>query len=141
MRLIKHLSEQIEDEVCGVIEYAKDALEYKSTRPQLADMYYKLAVTENNHVTMLHDAVVKIVEEAQNKNVEVPQFMLNKWEAKHRKMIEKMAEAKVYLSMYKQCILISLKVKVRTPHPPKSADFFFFLLDIKNILQIEKYLI
>lgn len=102
MRLIKHLSEQIEDEICGVIEYAKDALEYKSTRPQLADTYYKLAVTENNHVTMLHDAVVKIVEEAQNKNVEIPPFMLNKWESKHRKMIEKMAEAKVYLSMYKQ---------------------------------------
>ena len=43
MRLIKHMSKQIKDELDGVIEYAKDALEYKSTRPQLADMYFKLA--------------------------------------------------------------------------------------------------
>ena len=102
MRLIKHLSEQIEDEVCGVIEYAKDALEYKATRPQLAEMYYKLAMTENGHVAQLHDAVVKIIEETKNKhNIEIPQFMINKWEKKHKYIIEKMAEAKLYLSLYK----------------------------------------
>lgn len=101
MRLIKHLAEQIEDEVCGVTEYAKDALEYKYSRPQLADMYYKLANTEYNHVTQLHEAVVKIAEEAKNKNIEVPQKMTEKWDKKHKEIIEKMAEAKLYLNMYR----------------------------------------
>lgn len=101
MRLIKHLSEQIEDEVCGAIEYAKDALEYKFSRPQLAELYYKLANVELNHVNELHEAVVKITEEAKGKKVEVPNFMVEKWEEKHRKMIEKMAEAKIYIGMFK----------------------------------------
>lgn len=101
MRLIKHLSEQIEDEVCGAIEYAKDALEYKFSRPQLAELYYKLANVELNHVNELHEAVVKITGEAKEKKVEVPNFMVEKWEEKHRKMIEKMAEAKIYIGMFK----------------------------------------
>lgn len=101
MRLIKHLSEQIEDEVCGAIEYAKDALEYKFSRPQLAELYYKLANVELNHVNELHEAVVKITEEAKGKKVEVPNSMVEKWEEKHRKMIEKMAEAKIYIGMFK----------------------------------------
>lgn len=50
---------------------------------------------------MLHDAVTKIVEEAKNSGVEYPQKMLNKWEEKHKCMIEKMADAKIYMSMYK----------------------------------------
>lgn len=101
MRLIKHLSEQIEDEVCGAIDYAKDALEYKFSRPQLAELYYKLANVEMTHVNELHEAVVKIVEEAKNKNVKVPSFMLEKWEEEHREMIDKMAEAKIYIGMFK----------------------------------------
>lgn len=101
MRLIKHMAEQIEDEVCGVTEYAKDALEYKYSRPQLAEMYYKLANTEYSHVTMLHEAVVKIVEEANTKGVEVPQKMKDKWDEEHKEIIEKMAEAKLYLGMYR----------------------------------------
>lgn len=101
MRLIKHLSEQIEDEVCGAIDYAKDALEYKFSRPQLAELYYKLANVEMTHVNELHEAVVKIVEEAKNKNIKVPSFMMEKWEEEHRKMIDKMAEAKIYIGMFK----------------------------------------
>lgn len=101
MRLIKHLGEQIEDEVNGVTEYAKDALEYKYSRPQLAEMYYKLANTEYGHVNTLHEAVIKVVEEAKTKGVEVPPKMIDKWEEQHKCIIEKMAEAKVYLSIYR----------------------------------------
>lgn len=101
MRLIKHMAEQLEDEVCGAIEYAKDALEYKFSRPQLAELYYKLANVELTHVNELHEAVLKIVEEAKGKNITVPQEMMEKWECKHRKLIDKMAEAKIYIGMYK----------------------------------------
>lgn len=101
MRLIKRMGEQIEDEIGGVIEYAKDALEYKYSRPQLAEMYYKLANTEYGHVSTLHEAVVKLTEEANNKGLAVPQAMIDKWDEKHRCIIEKMAEGKLYLDMYR----------------------------------------
>ena len=43
----------------------------------------------------------QIVEEAKNSGVEYPQKMLNKCEEKHKCMIEKMVDAKIYMSMYK----------------------------------------
>lgn len=101
MKLIKHMAEQLEDEVCGSIEYAKDALEYKFSRPQLAELYYKLANVEMSHVTELHEAVMKVVEEAKSKNVNVPHEMMEKWEHKHGELIDKMAEAKIYIGMFK----------------------------------------
>lgn len=101
MRIIKHLSKQIEDEIHGVCEYAKDALEYRYTRPQLAETYYKLANVEYTHVTALHEQAVRIVEDTKKEKREIPAFMLEKWEKKHRCIIDKMAEAKIYLGMYK----------------------------------------
>lgn len=102
MRLIKCLSEQIEDEVDGVCEYAKCALEYRYSHPQLAEVYYKLATTEYGHAVALHEQVVKVIEEVKKeRREEPPQFMKDKWEKAHKKIIDKMADAKLYLSMYK----------------------------------------
>lgn len=101
MRVIKELAEQITDEVDGVTEYAKAALTYKVERPQLADVYYRLANTEYNHVTMLHDQVAKIVKETEATNPDVPPAMRQKWDDDHKAIIAKMAEAKTYLGMYK----------------------------------------
>lgn len=101
MHLIKLLGEQMSDEVDGAIEYAKCALEYKQTRPDLARTYYQLAMTEYDHCSQLHDHAVKVVDEASCTTVEVPQKMLDKWDKRHRELIEKMAEAKTYISMYK----------------------------------------
>lgn len=101
MRVIKELAAQINSEVDGVTEYAKAALTYKVERPALADVYYRLANTEYNHVTMLHDQVAKIVKEAEAAQAEVPPAMRQKWDEGHKAIIAKMAEAKTYLGMYK----------------------------------------
>lgn len=101
MRLIAHLSEQIDEEVEGVLGYAKDAVEYKKLRPHLAEMYYKIANQEFQHVSLLHDQVISVVKEAENSKIEYPAFMRDKWEAQHKAIIDKMAEAKLYLSLYK----------------------------------------
>lgn len=101
MRLIAHLSEQINEEVDGVLGYAKDAVEYKKLRPTLAEVYYKIAHQEFQHVTALHDQVMAVIKEAENSGVEYPQFMRNKWDDQHKAIVEKMAEAKVYLSLYR----------------------------------------
>jgi dsDNA-specific endonuclease/ATPase MutS2 len=101
MRIIKQLAEQIEDEACGALEYAKDAIEYKYSYPQLSEVYYKLANTEYEHATALHDQVVRIIENIKNDKKDIPDFMMEKWEKKHSKLIEKIAEAKIYLGIYK----------------------------------------
>ena len=101
MRLVKELAAQIEDEVDGCCEYAKAALTYKVSRPELARVYYQLANTEYDHCTMLHDWVMRIIDEAENSSTEPPKWMRNKWQAKHDELVEKMAVAKTYISMYK----------------------------------------
>lgn len=101
MRIIKHLAEQIDHEVDCVIEYAKDALEYKQSYPQLADLYYKMANSQCDFVTQLHDQILRIVDNTKREKKEVPAFMLEKWEKKHVCLMKKMAEAKSYISLYK----------------------------------------
>lgn len=101
MRIIKELARQITDEVEGVTEYAKAALTYKTERPALAEVYYRLANTEYGHVGMLHEQVAKIVKETEATAKDVPPAMRDKWDAEHKAIIAKMAEAKTYLSMYK----------------------------------------
>lgn len=101
MRIIKELAEQITDEVEGVTEYAKSAITYKTERPALADVYYRLANTEYQHVNLLHEQVAKIVKETEATAKEVPPAMRQKWDEQHKAIIAKMAEAKTYLGMYK----------------------------------------
>lgn len=101
MREIKEVAKFINDEVDGVLEYAKAAVFYKDTRPSLAAVYNKLATTEYQHVQTLHAEAAKLVAEAENKMVEPPPEMKAKWEEQHKASIAKMAEAKTYIGMFK----------------------------------------
>lgn len=101
MREIKEIAAFIDDEVEGVLEYAKMAVFYKDTRPTLSAVYSQLATVESGHVTKLHAEAAKLVKEAEGKGVEYPQAMRDKWDAEHKASIDKMAEARTYLSMVK----------------------------------------
>lgn len=101
MRIIKELARQIEDEVEGVVEYAKAAVEYKPTRPQLAEDYYRIASVEHSHVKTLHGHVAKLAKEAEESGRTVPPDMREKYDEAHKRIIARMAEAKTYLDLYK----------------------------------------
>ena len=78
MKIIKRLAEQMNDELCGAKEYITLALEYKDFRPDLADTYYRMAQNEITHYENLHSHAVNIIQERKNKNISIPQKMLNK---------------------------------------------------------------
>ena len=101
MRIIKHLAEQIEDEVDGMCEYAKDALEWRYNDPELSKVYFELAKVEYGHVDKLHAQVARKIEEAKKLDMQPSQQMLAEWDRIHKELIAKTAEAKVYLDMYK----------------------------------------
>lgn len=101
MRIIKHLSEQIADEVDGMREYAMDALEWRYTDPELSKVYYELAKVECSHVDKLHIQVARKIEEAKSNPIQPTEQMLERWDEIHRNLIVKTAEAKMYLDMYK----------------------------------------
>lgn len=101
MKIIKSMACFMMDEIEGAKDYAIMALDYQYSKPQLADMFFKMAQTEMNHFNALHEQTVGLIKEQQEKGREVPQKMLNKWDEEHKKMIECQQEVQMYMSLYK----------------------------------------
>ena len=101
MKIIKCLSEMIGEEIADAEKYAKHALKYKDERRGLADVFYQLSLEEMKHMQMLHDEVVRIIEEYRKTNGEPPKEMLSVYNYLHEKHIEEAAEVKAMQAMYK----------------------------------------
>ena len=101
MKIIKELSEYIEEEIEDACKYAKRANELKDTDRPLADLFSTLPTEEMRHMQMLHDAVVRKIEDYRQTNGEPPASMLAVYDYLHQRHIEKANEVKNYQSMYK----------------------------------------
>ena len=101
MKIIKKLSEHIDEEIKDATCYAKWALEVKDDRRALADTLFNLSMDEMKHANTLHDSVVAIIEEYRRTEGEPPEAMMAVYEYLHQRQIEKAQEAKNYQAMYR----------------------------------------
>lgn len=101
MKLIKELSEMIEEELDGACEYAKDALKYKDDHPALAKAFYDISLDEVKHINMLHDETKKIIEAHRREHGEPPAPMMAVYEYLHDKHIDKLNHIKAYQMEYR----------------------------------------
>lgn len=101
MKLIKDLTELIEEEVEGAEHYAKLALAHKTDNPVLAKTFYDISTDEMRHVDLLHTEVVKVIEEHRKTKGEPPVSMMAVYDFLHNKQIEKAKEVKIYQHQYK----------------------------------------
>lgn len=102
MKIIAWLTEQIEDEIHDVKEYAKMAAELKEEHPGLAQVLYNISTQEDTHQAMLHAEVVKIIENHRKMHGEPPAAMMAVYEYVHQKHIDKMAESRRYQEIYRE---------------------------------------
>ena len=102
MKLIKKLSEHIEEELEDAECYAKWAIEVKDERRGLADVLYSLSLDEMKHMNALHDEVVKIIEEYRKEHGEPPAEMQAVYDYLHEKQIEEAHEVRIYQSLYRE---------------------------------------
>lgn len=101
MKLIKCLTEMIEEELEGAENYAKKAVEHKELNPELARVFYEISLQEMNHVNLLHAEVAKLIEKHRKDHGEPPVAMMAVYEFMHDRHIAKANIVKVYQSQYK----------------------------------------
>ena len=102
MKIIEILSKHIEEEINDSACYAKMAIEYRDTYPELAETLYKLSLEETDHMNRLHAEVVKLIEDYRKENGEPPADMLAIYDYLHKQHIENAKDAKILLMMFKE---------------------------------------
>lgn len=101
MEIIKHLSEQIEEELGDANKYIKCALKHKETEPELARLYFTLSTEEMKHADMLHDEVKKIIANYRMTNGEPPETMMFLYNYLHEKQIERASKIRAKQESFK----------------------------------------
>lgn len=102
MKLIKELTEMIEEEIEGAEEYVKEAIKLKHERPSLAKTLYDISNQEMAHIDMLHAEVVKLIEEHRRTHGEPPAPMMAVYQYLHERHIDKVNNIRVLQNEYKK---------------------------------------
>lgn len=102
MKIIKKLSDMIEDELRGAELYARCALKHKEENPALAKVFYDISLQEMTHVNLLHAEEVKIIEQYKKDGGESPAAMLAVYDYVHEKFIDWANRIKIMQSHYKE---------------------------------------
>lgn len=101
MKIIKDLSDMIEDELKGAEHYAMYALQHRSDHPMLSDVLFEISNQEMRHVNMLHEEVVKLIKDYRDKHGEPPPAMQAIYEWMHNRQIEDTKEIKILQDQYR----------------------------------------
>lgn len=101
MRIIEKVVDRIDEEIHDAKEYAKLATEVKHDYPALSHVLYTISTQEDGHQAMLHEQVVKLIEQYRREHGDPPAAMMAVYEHHHKKSIEKLAEARRYQEIYK----------------------------------------
>ena len=101
MKIIKCLSELIEDELNDACHYIDLAMKWKQDEPDTAELFYELSLAEMEHMDRLHNEVAELIEEHRKEHGEPPKEMMVLYDYLHQKHIGHATEIRVKQGMYK----------------------------------------
>lgn len=101
MKIIKCISEKIDDELRDAEAYIDLAMKWKSEEPDTADLFYTLSTEEMGHMEKLHEEVTELIEEYKKEHGEPPKDMMVLYDYLHGKHIGKATEIRVKQGMFK----------------------------------------
>ena len=101
MQLISKLSDMIDEELNDSEKYIKCAMNHKDDNPDLAAAFAKLSNEEMGHVNILHEQVVKLINEYRKEHGDPPEKMQAIYDYLHKKHIERANEIKVLQILFK----------------------------------------
>ena len=106
MRIIKEITERINEEMEGVCDYIKLANHVKGNNDYIFNTIMEIIPQEMKHIEMWHEAAVREInkakEEMARQGKEIPPLMLEMWQDEHEDYVEKMAKIKYKLDMLKR---------------------------------------
>ena len=98
MKIIKEITEHIDEELDGICEYIKFASKVKHEHEYLYNAIITIIPEEIKHIEMLHESVVreinKMRERLKAQGKEIPAYMLDIWNDSHAEYVEEMAKLK-----------------------------------------------
>jgi rubrerythrin len=101
MKIIETISNRIEEEIQDGKTYTKLALETREEYPELSRTLFTISGQEMEHMRMLHDGVVGIINRMRNEGKEIPEKMMTIYDYLHKKHIDAAADVKILQAMYK----------------------------------------
>jgi len=101
MKIIKCLSELIEEELADADKYIDLAMRWKNEEPDTADLFYELSTEEMGHMEKLHQEVAELIEDYRKEHGEPPKEMMVLYEYLHEKHIGTATQIKIKQGMYK----------------------------------------
>lgn len=101
MKVIKCISEKIEDELNDAGEYIDLAMKWKSEEPDTADLFYELSEEEMKHMEKLHDEVTELINDYRKDHGDPPKEMMTLYEYLHEKHIKEATQIRIKQGMYK----------------------------------------
>lgn len=100
MRIIKCLTEYINEELHDAQKYAEKALKVKADYPEVAEVFENLSNEELKHMYSLHGQVTRLIENYRKLQGEPPANMLAVYEYLHEEAIKKEKEVRLLQQMY-----------------------------------------
>ena len=102
MKMIKELSEMIEDELEGAEEYIEDAIKQHERDPELSAVLYEISTEEMRHINMLHEQVARLIQRYRKEHGEPPAAMQAVYDHLHERHVEHATKIKLMQSHYRE---------------------------------------
>ena len=101
MKIIKCLSEKIEDELQDAADYIDLAMRWKQDEPETAELFYELSTEEMGHMEKLHKEVTELIEEYRKENGDPPKEMMTLYDYLHEKHIATATQIRIKQGIFK----------------------------------------
>ena len=99
MHEIKHLAEEIREELDDAEKYAREAAKHAGEDPEDASTYADLSRQELGHANRLQEMALRHIEKAKDAGLHPTEAMQAVWDWEHERMLDRTAHVKTLLSM------------------------------------------
>lgn len=101
MQIIGDIYEMIECKLDEAEQHIEKAFEWREEYPTLSMTLQKLSIEEMNHMNMLHDQIVALINEYKKDHGDPPERMMGIYDYLHKKYMKQANRIKALQSMYK----------------------------------------